>query len=74
LLWYKGWARRLFWVSTLAASAIATASGPRVAWYDTWTVMLEVVFLGLLGIIVLLSYASGLGANWFDKGAEAQEG
>jgi len=74
LLWFKRWARTLFWSSVLASVALVMAFGPPVEWYEPWTMALEVVFGGLFGAIVLLSYASGLGENWFSRSAEAREG
>ncbi|HEX8364542.1 MAG TPA: hypothetical protein VF603_04570 [Allosphingosinicella sp.] len=74
LLWFKRWARTLFWSSVLVAVALGTAFGAPVEWYQGWTMALEVVLGGLFGAIVLLSYASGLGENWFNRSAEARQG
>ena len=74
LLWFRRWARLLFWSSVLLSIALVTALGPPVEWYDRWTMALEVVFCGLFGIIVFSSYASGFGEDWFNRGAAAREG
>lgn len=74
LLWFKRWARVLFWSSVLLTVALVTALGPPVDWSDRWTMAFEVVFWGLFGIIVFSSYASGFGEDWFNRGAKAREG
>ncbi len=68
LLWFKRWARFGNWASIglmYAVSILAFGSRP------VYSTMLENVLFfisnALFGAIILLSYASGLGAQWFAR-------
>ena len=66
LLWFKRWARLGFWASAIPLLALASVT---LGFRPYFATMLDDIFgivgEALFGAIVLLSYAEGLGAEWF---------
>ena len=69
LLWFKRWGRLLFWFSIIVMLTLDSILGAPAEWYTRWTAWSEVVGSALFGVIVLLSYATGLGTVWFQPSA-----
>jgi hypothetical protein len=57
LLWFKAWARLLFWSSFLITYAITVIFEPPVYYSTSW----------LFGAIIILSYSKDHGVIWFSK-------
>jgi hypothetical protein len=65
LLWFQRWARLIFWMALVVLLVIDSATGSPVAYFDQWASWSEFLGSGIFGAILVISYASGFGAEWF---------
>lgn len=65
MLWFKPWARLLFWSSIMFLLAFDVIVGTPVEWLDRWGSWGQVLGSALFGAIILLAYSRGHGEVWF---------
>jgi hypothetical protein len=75
LLWFKRWARTGVWASLLALLGLAAVTfGTSPSATTLMDDALAIVDSALLGAILLLAYADGLGADWFALPGDLKQG
>jgi hypothetical protein len=65
LLRFKRWSRWMFWGSALLGIPGGMLPTLYPYWSSYWTSWAVFIGSGLFGMILLLAYARGHGANWF---------
>lgn len=69
LLWFKRWARLGSWLSLIIFFVLGMLLGGKPSFSTLADDALLIFSSGLFGAIVLLSYAKGLGSEWFARSA-----